>query len=130
MMKEFLRKLGVLTVTLLLLFSMSISAYAATKLNNASATLYVGKTLQLKLIDNKAEVKWTSANKKIATVSTNGKVSAKKAGTTIITAKSGAGSTLVRLLLKRKMQPLIMRKNHQEQRLYRKENTLHLEFPA
>jgi len=61
------------------------------KLNKTSATLSVPKTLQLIatvgipfIASN--EVKWTSSNSKIATVSSNGKVTAKLPGIATITA--------------------------------------------
>lgn len=53
-------------------------------------TLFVGKTFTLKLNGiNYDEAKWTSSNKKVATVSRNGKVTAKKAGTATIKAIVG-----------------------------------------
>lgn len=53
-------------------------------------TLLVGKTFTLKLNGiNYNEVKWTSSNKKVATVSRNGKVTAKKAGNATIKADVG-----------------------------------------
>ena len=67
-------------------------------LSKTKATLKVGKTLQLKvkkfapaspLNDN---VKWTTSNKKVATVDKNGKVTAKKAGTVTITCTAQDGS--------------------------------------
>ena len=68
------------------------------KLNKSKATLKKGKSLTLKIkqilpanaTDN--SVKWTSSNKKIATVDQNGKVKAKKKGTCIITCKAMDGS--------------------------------------
>ncbi len=73
----------------------SITAQAAAKkihLKKTKLTLYVGKTYTQKLLDKKGKtisatkVKWKSANKKIATVSKNGKVTAKKKGNVKITA--------------------------------------------
>lgn len=48
----------------------------------------IGKTVTLKVKNNKKKVKWISSNKKIATVSKRGKVKGKKAGKVTITAKS------------------------------------------
>ena len=45
------------------------------------------KTLKLKYLPQNAKVTWTSSNKKVATVSSSGKITAKKLGTTTITAK-------------------------------------------
>lgn len=59
-------------------------------LNYKKKTLMVGKTLKLKATVKprkaKATIKWTSSNKKVATVSSKGKVKAKKKGTAKITA--------------------------------------------
>ena len=66
----------------------TIEANAATvKLNKKKATLYKGKTLQLKVTGTKKKVTWKSSNRKVATVSTKGKVAAKKKGIATITAK-------------------------------------------
>ena len=64
------------------------------ELNTKSSNLKIKETLQLNAnvvtVDNsKAKITWTSGDKKIATVSSSGKVTAKKAGTTTITAKAG-----------------------------------------
>ena len=64
-------------------------AASKVKLNKKKVTLYVGKTTTLKLKGTKQKIKWSSSNKTIATVSSKGKVKAKKAGTATITAKVG-----------------------------------------
>lgn len=66
----------------------TIVANAATvKLNKTKATISKGETLQLKVTGTKSKVKWSSSNKKVATVSSSGKVTAKKKGKATITAK-------------------------------------------
>lgn len=67
------------------------------KLNKTKATLKVKKTVQLKatVSPKKASYKkvlWKTSNKKIATVSSTGKVTAKKKGTATITATAADGS--------------------------------------
>ena len=57
-------------------------------LNKTSATIVVGKSVILKLENAKSTVKWSSSNKKVATVDSNGKVKGIKKGTVTITAKS------------------------------------------
>ena len=57
------------------------------KLNAKKKTIYKGKTAILKLSGTKKKVKWSSSNKKIATISSKGKVTAKKAGKCTMTAK-------------------------------------------
>lgn len=67
------------------------------RLNKTSATLKVKKNLTLKASVTPSKnvissITWTSSNKKIATVK-NGKLTAKKAGTVTITAKTVNGKT-------------------------------------
>lgn len=74
-----------------MVFSFSMPTQAAKKkpvLSKKKAVITVGKTLTLKVkdISKKTKVTWKSKNKKIATVSKKGKVKARKAGTTKITA--------------------------------------------
>ena len=65
------------------------------KLNKKSASLKAGKTLTLKATMSPAKstdtVKWTTSNKKIATVDAFGTVTAKKKGKVTITAKTSSG---------------------------------------
>ncbi|MGN0466780.1 MAG: Ig domain-containing protein [Lachnospiraceae bacterium] len=58
-------------------------------LSPTSKTLYVGddSTLKAKVTPSSRKVIWSSSNTKIATISSSGKVTAKKAGTVTITAK-------------------------------------------
>ncbi|MDE6568273.1 MAG: Ig-like domain-containing protein, partial [Lachnospiraceae bacterium] len=83
------RLLSWLLVMTLICTGAPISAGAAKKpkLNKKSVKLKVGKTVKLKLKNNKKKVKWSSANKKIATVNKKGLVKAKKKGKTRIIAK-------------------------------------------
>ncbi len=57
------------------------------KLNKKSVTLQVGKSITLKLKNNKKKVKWTTSDKKVAKVNKKGKVTAVAAGRAKITAK-------------------------------------------
>ena len=60
---------------------------AKIRINKKKVTMYVGKKLKLKIKGIKAKkVKWSSSNKKVATVK-KGIVKAKKKGRVIITAK-------------------------------------------
>ncbi len=68
----------------------TIEAQAATvKLNKKSVTLIKGQTTTLKMKGTSKKVTWSSSKESIATVSSKGKVTAKKKGTTTITAKVG-----------------------------------------
>ena len=87
-------------INIVLCFAMLISViqfspqnvYAAKKikLSKTSMTLYVGEKDYLDLYDGKNQVlglKWTSSNKKVATVDSVGHIKTLKAGTTKITVK-------------------------------------------
>jgi len=62
---------------------------AAVKLNITKKTLAVGQTAKLKVKGTGKSVKWKTSNKAIVSVSSNGKIRAKKKGKATITAKVG-----------------------------------------
>lgn len=62
---------------------------AAIKISKRKATLIKGQTLKLEVRNNSNKIKWLTTNKKVATVTSKGKVKAKKAGTVTIIAKIG-----------------------------------------
>lgn len=65
----------------------AFAAEAATVgLNKMNIKINVGETYQLKLLGTEGKVKWSSGNKSIANVSSNGFVIGKKIGTIIVTA--------------------------------------------
>lgn len=88
----------------LVLMSFSTDVYAAKKpkLSKTRITLTVGKTYKLKVKNNKKKVTWKSSNKKIATVTSSGKVKAKKAGTVKITAKIKNKKLVCKVIVKKK----------------------------
>lgn len=63
-------------------------------INTKSATLTVGFKKTLKVDNTKDKITWTSSKKTVATVSSKGVVTAKKPGTTTITAKTASGQKL------------------------------------
>ena len=87
--KKFLAIMLTLVLSISMIPTINVSAAKKVKLNKTKATIYVGKTVTLKLKNNKAKVKWNSSNKKVATVTSKGKVKGKKAGKATITAKVG-----------------------------------------
>lgn len=97
--KKFIISLMLVFSTISMTFTLPIhnpvvTVQAATiKLNKKSLTLKKGQSSTLKVTGTKKKVQWSSSNKKIATVSSKGKVTAKKAGTTYIKAKVN-GKTL------------------------------------
>ncbi len=58
-------------------------------LSKTTAILVKGQTLKLTLTNASGKVTWSSSDKTVASVSTTGKVTARKKGTAIITAKNG-----------------------------------------
>lgn len=80
--------LSVLTIMMLVLL-MTVPVNAAAKISKTKSTLIKGQTLQLKVTGTKSKPKWSSSKKSVASVSSAGKVTAKKKGTATITAKIG-----------------------------------------
>lgn len=70
-------------------FSLTAEAAGKAAISKKSATIYVGKTVKLSMKNVKKGLKtvWASSNPSVASVSSSGKVTGKKAGTAVITAK-------------------------------------------
>lgn len=66
-----------------------VHAASNVKISKKKATVIRDMTLQLKVKGTKKKAKWSSSNKSVAAVNKKGKVTAKKAGKTTITAKIG-----------------------------------------
>ena len=86
------RKTKILAVVMVLVCAVTMllpaSVEAATvKLNATKKTIQVGKTTTLKVKGTSKKVTWSSSNKKIATVTSKGKVKGIKSGTCVIRAK-------------------------------------------
>lgn len=69
------------------LMSFELVVQAKVKLNKKSVTLTVGKTVTLKVTGTKKKVKWSSDKKRVATVSSKGKLKAHNPGKATVTAK-------------------------------------------
>lgn len=67
--------------------STPVSAKSAVTLNKTSVTLEEGKSVTLKVKGTSKKVTWSTTNKKVATVTGKGKVTAKKQGSAVIKAK-------------------------------------------
>lgn len=88
-MKKIIRHFILLVALIILVgYVTEVSAKTNSYMNLKSVSLQQGKTVSLKVVNNKKSVKWSSSNKKIATVK-KGKVTAKKAGNATIKAKVG-----------------------------------------
>ena len=91
-MKKYVKKLMAMLMVMLLVVTMAAPATvsaAPVRLNKSSVTVLVGKTYQLKVKGTKKKAKWSSSNKKVATVNSKGVITGRKAGTVKVTAKIG-----------------------------------------
>lgn len=80
------KALGIILLMFMLVLSMNAQA---ARISRKKATVKVGKTIQLRVIGAKKAVKWSSSNRKVATVTGKGIVRGKRAGKTTITAGTG-----------------------------------------
>lgn len=101
--KKLLAMIFVVVLSISIIPITNVSAAKKVKLNKTKTTIYVGKTVTLKLKNNKKKVKWTTSNKKIATVSKKGKVKGKKAGKVTITAKVRKKKYKCKITVKKKV---------------------------
>ena len=104
-MKNVKRRLTTLTLMMLMVFAMMLPAHAASmKLSKTKLTLQVGEKQQLKVKNNKKgkKVKWSSSKKAVASVSSDGIVKARKAGSAKITAKIGSKKLTCKVTVKEK----------------------------
>lgn len=83
------KKLLPLMLILMLILGISMPANAAAnpRLNSTKKVLYVGKISQLKVVNWKKAVKWSSSNNKVVKVSSKGKITAVKTGTATVKAR-------------------------------------------
>lgn len=89
-MKKFNKSLAItLILSLCLTLAAPVDAKSKVKLNITKATLSIGGSINLKLLNNRKKVTWKSSNKKVASVTKKGKVKAKKKGKASIVAKVG-----------------------------------------
>lgn len=101
-----LKKLLIIMLTFALSLSLTpaqTDAARKIKLNKSKLVLYVGNTAQLKLQNNQKKVKWSSSKTSVVTVTQNGKVVAKKQGSSKVTAKAGKKSYVCRVTVKKKV---------------------------
>ena len=97
-MKNIIKKtvttVAIIAMALTLAMPMTAEAKAKPKLNKTKLTLTITKkktkpTYKLKVKNASGKVKWKTSNKRVATVSKSGKVTAKNKGTAVISAKAG-----------------------------------------
>ena len=100
-----LKKICAIILVFIMAFTVtpeSVFAAKKVKLNKTKATVYVGKTVQLRLKNNKKKVRWSTSNKKVARVSKKGKVTGKKKGKATVTAKIGKKKYKCKIIVKKK----------------------------
>ena len=76
------------------------TAQAAAAINKTKATIYNGKTLQLKVKGTTRTVSWSSSDNKVAKVNQKGLVTALKVGKATITAKVGSKNLTCKVTVK------------------------------
>ena len=81
MKKAMRRVIPVLMIMVMLMGFVPQKAEAATRLNASPVSVGVQKTVTLKVIGANSKVKWSSSNKKVATVNSKGVVKGIKKGT-------------------------------------------------
>lgn len=93
----------------LLLAGLSVQSQAANiRLSQSEISLYVGQSLPIEVIGGQ-KVVWSTRNKAIAVVNRTGKVTAKKKGTTVITAKVGKKKLTCKVTVKNVADPLYIK---------------------
>ena len=99
-----MKKRFVLPVLLILLIFGALPVSAAPKLSKMTVKIGIEKTYTLKVngISSGTKVKWSSANKNIATVNSKGKITGISAGKTKITAKVGSKNLRCNVIVVRK----------------------------
>lgn len=104
-MKKFKNIFVMFICIILSMISINVNINAATiRLNKTNITLTEGRSTTLKISGTRAKVSWNSSNKNIATVTSKGKITAKKAGTTIISAKVSTKTYKCKVIVKAKPQ--------------------------
>ena len=100
-MKKMKRHICLMLVFMLMvtMLPMNVDAASKVKINKTKTTIYVGQTITLKASGAK-NVKWSTSNKKVATVSSKGKVTAKKKGNATITVKAGKKKATCKVTVK------------------------------
>lgn len=99
--KTIISKVVTFMLMLCLMFTLIPSTtYASTlRMKNTNPEVYVGKTIQLKLLGISKKAKWVSGNTSIATVNSKGLVKAKKPGSVVIRATVGNKIAKARVLV-------------------------------
>lgn len=79
----------------------TVEAATKVKLNCTKKTIYKGNTFKLKVTGTRKKVKWSSSNKKVATVTSKGVVKGKNIGVAKITASVGGKKYTCKVTVKK-----------------------------
>lgn len=101
-----MRKRLYILILCVIMLMLTVPVSAGTRINKKKATLYIGNTVQLKILGTNEKAKWKSSNKKVATVSSKGKVKAKRTGKATITATVGKKKYTCKITVKQKTSPV------------------------
>lgn len=93
---------AVVLVIMFAVMSVPVQAQAAIRISAKTKTLVVGESFTLKIAGTTSAIKWSTDNKKVASVSKNGKVTAKKQGTATIKAKVSKKTLRCKITVKEK----------------------------
>lgn len=110
-MKKIIKKLitiiTIMAVAFTLVMPVTIRAAAKVKLNRTNITINVNQSYQLKVNGTNKKATWKSSNRKVAVVSRNGKITGKKSGKAVITAKVNKKNYKCRITVKLSPKPEI-----------------------
>ena len=100
-LKSLLVSLVFALVCVSMVTSIDVVEASSIKLNKTSLTIYTGKNSTLKVSGTSKKVTWSTSNKKVATVSYRGVVSAKSSGSATITARVNNKNLKCRVTVKK-----------------------------
>ena len=100
-LKSLLISLALALVCVSMVISTDVVEAASVRLNKTSITMYTGQTSTLKVSATSKKVTWYTSNKKVATVSSRGVVSAKSSGSATITARVNNKNLKCRVTVKK-----------------------------
>ena len=100
-LKSLLVSLVFALVCVSMVTSTDVVEASSLKLNKTSLTIYTGKNSTLKVSGTSKKVTWSTSNKKVATVSSRGVVSAKSSGSATITARVNNKNLKCRVTVKK-----------------------------
>ena len=100
-LKSLLISLALALVCVSMVISTDVVEAASIRLNKTSITMYTGQTSTLKVSGTSKKVTWSTSNKKVATVSYRGVISAKSSGSATITARVNNKNLKCRVTVKK-----------------------------